>query len=192
MMAVRGRDVIHCIWRCLWSFSFLSVLLLDLDSDILARTLDTSAATVLYPVLCSRYVLGFPCGSHFPVRVLFYTIHHSCFSMEEIRTYLQLEFIVGYYICIFDIQRPKDMLVFCYIILHDVDFDILGILFLAAFSSMVEGKNEEMSTTELSGGARIHYIFQSIFVKSLEVWISLVILSLFVFDCTFQVLFWMC
>lgn len=34
---------------------------------------------------------------------------------------------------------------------------------------MVEGKNEEMSTSELSGGARIHYIFQSIFVKSLEV-----------------------
>ncbi|KAF8406115.1 hypothetical protein HHK36_008195 [Tetracentron sinense] len=42
--------------------------------------------------------------------------------------------------------------------------DLLG----SAFSSMVEGKNEEMSTTELSGGARIHYIFQSIFVKSLE------------------------
>jgi dynamin 1-like protein len=38
-----------------------------------------------------------------------------------------------------------------------------------AFSSMVEGKNEELSTAELSGGARIHYIFQSIFVKSLEV-----------------------
>ncbi|XP_071722058.1 dynamin-related protein 3A-like [Rutidosis leptorrhynchoides] len=37
-----------------------------------------------------------------------------------------------------------------------------------AFSSIVEGKNEEMSTTELSGGARIHYIFQQIFVKSLE------------------------
>ncbi|XP_058069421.1 dynamin-related protein 3A-like isoform X2 [Magnolia sinica] len=37
-----------------------------------------------------------------------------------------------------------------------------------AFSSMVEGKNEEMSTSELSGGARVHYIFQSIFVKSLE------------------------
>ncbi|WCJ18222.1 dynamin related protein [Euphorbia peplus] len=37
-----------------------------------------------------------------------------------------------------------------------------------AFSSMVEGKNEEMSTSELSGGARIHYIFQHIFVKSLE------------------------
>ncbi|KAL1557856.1 Dynamin-related protein 3A [Salvia divinorum] len=37
-----------------------------------------------------------------------------------------------------------------------------------AFSSMIEGKNEEMSTSELSGGARIHYIFQHIFVKSLE------------------------
>lgn len=34
---------------------------------------------------------------------------------------------------------------------------------------MIEGKNEGMSTTELAGGARIHYIFQSIFVKSLEV-----------------------
>ncbi|KAL0454344.1 UNVERIFIED_CONTAM: Dynamin-related protein 3A [Sesamum latifolium] len=33
---------------------------------------------------------------------------------------------------------------------------------------MIEGKNEEMSTSELSGGARIHYIFQHIFVKSLE------------------------
>ncbi|GLJ28873.1 hypothetical protein SUGI_0569070 [Cryptomeria japonica] len=37
-----------------------------------------------------------------------------------------------------------------------------------AFTSVVEGKNEEMSTAELSGGARIHYIFQSIYVKSLE------------------------
>ncbi|XP_052730726.1 dynamin-related protein 3A isoform X2 [Vigna angularis] len=37
-----------------------------------------------------------------------------------------------------------------------------------AFSSMVEGKNEKMSTSELFGGARIHYIFQSIFVRSLE------------------------
>ncbi|KAG9147532.1 hypothetical protein Leryth_007329 [Lithospermum erythrorhizon] len=37
-----------------------------------------------------------------------------------------------------------------------------------AFTSMIEGKNEEMSTSELSGGARIHYIFQNIFVKSLE------------------------
>ncbi|KAG6417439.1 hypothetical protein SASPL_119598 [Salvia splendens] len=39
---------------------------------------------------------------------------------------------------------------------------------LNSFSSMIEGKNEEMSTSELSGGARIHYIFQHIFVKSLE------------------------
>ncbi|KAH0894696.1 hypothetical protein HID58_057125 [Brassica napus] len=38
-----------------------------------------------------------------------------------------------------------------------------------AYSSLLEGKGEEMSTSELSGGARIHYIFQSIFVKSLEV-----------------------
>ncbi|KAK1418266.1 hypothetical protein QVD17_27409 [Tagetes erecta] len=37
-----------------------------------------------------------------------------------------------------------------------------------AFSSMIEGKYEEMSTSELFGGARIHYIFQSIFVKTLE------------------------
>ncbi|KAG0555684.1 hypothetical protein M758_12G191700 [Ceratodon purpureus] len=36
------------------------------------------------------------------------------------------------------------------------------------FQSVVDGKNEEMSTTELSGGARIHYIFQAIFVRSLE------------------------
>jgi hypothetical protein len=40
-------------------------------------------------------------------------------------------------------------------------------LFLA-FSSMVEGKNR-ISTDKVYGGARIHYIFQSIFVKSLEV-----------------------
>ncbi|KAG7030906.1 Dynamin-related protein 3A [Cucurbita argyrosperma subsp. argyrosperma] len=47
---------------------------------------------------------------------------------------------------------------------------LLNILskYCEAFCSMVEGKNEEMSTHELSGGARIHYIFQSIFVKSLE------------------------
>lgn len=36
------------------------------------------------------------------------------------------------------------------------------------FSAVVDGKNEEMSTSELSGGARIHYIFQNIFVKSLD------------------------
>ncbi|URE38711.1 hypothetical protein MUK42_17770 [Musa troglodytarum] len=47
---------------------------------------------------------------------------------------------------------------------------LLNILtkYCEAFSSVVEGKNEELSTDELSGGARIHYIFQSIFVKSLE------------------------
>ncbi|RLN04135.1 dynamin-related protein 3B-like [Panicum miliaceum] len=47
---------------------------------------------------------------------------------------------------------------------------LLSILakYCEAFSSMVEGKNEDISTIELSGGARIHYIFQSIFVKSLE------------------------
>ncbi|PON94590.1 Dynamin superfamily [Trema orientale] len=36
------------------------------------------------------------------------------------------------------------------------------------FSAMVDGSSEEISTKELSGGARIHYIFQSVFVKSLE------------------------
>ncbi|KAL2936739.1 Dynamin-related protein 3A [Bienertia sinuspersici] len=48
---------------------------------------------------------------------------------------------------------------------------ILNILskYSEAFASLIEGRNEEMSTSELSGGARIHYIFQSIFVKSLEV-----------------------
>ncbi|KAL8541774.1 hypothetical protein ACS0TY_002870 [Phlomoides rotata] len=47
---------------------------------------------------------------------------------------------------------------------------ILNILskYSEAFSSMIEGKNEEMLTSELSGGARIHYIFQNIFVKALE------------------------
>jgi hypothetical protein len=46
---------------------------------------------------------------------------------------------------------------------------LLNILrkYCEAFSSMVEGKNR-VSTHKLSGGARIHYIFQSIFVKSLE------------------------
>ncbi|KAI0503779.1 hypothetical protein KFK09_014722 [Dendrobium nobile] len=47
---------------------------------------------------------------------------------------------------------------------------LLNILtkYCEAFTSMIEGKNEELSTAELSGGVRIHYIFQSIFVKSLE------------------------
>jgi hypothetical protein len=39
----------------------------------------------------------------------------------------------------------------------------------SGFQSIVDGKYEEWSTTELSGGARIHYIFQAIFVRSLEV-----------------------
>lgn len=37
-----------------------------------------------------------------------------------------------------------------------------------AFSAMVDGKSHEMSTKELEGGARINYIFQKIFAKSLE------------------------
>lgn len=47
---------------------------------------------------------------------------------------------------------------------------LLNILtkYCEAFSAMVDGKSLEMSTKELSGGARIHYIFQSIFVKTLE------------------------
>ncbi|RLM73486.1 hypothetical protein C2845_PM15G05800 [Panicum miliaceum] len=50
---------------------------------------------------------------------------------------------------------------------------LLNILrkYCEAFSSMVEGKNR-VSTDKLSGGARIHYIFQSIFVKSLEILIT--------------------
>ncbi|KAF3649461.1 hypothetical protein FXO38_11842 [Capsicum annuum] len=35
-----------------------------------------------------------------------------------------------------------------------------------AFSAKVDGKSQAMTTKELSGGARIHHIFQSIFVKS--------------------------
>ncbi|EEF46841.1 dynamin, putative [Ricinus communis] len=47
---------------------------------------------------------------------------------------------------------------------------LLNILkrYCEAFTAMVDGKGQEMSTKELCGGARIHYIFQSIFVKSLE------------------------
>ncbi|GLJ04639.1 hypothetical protein SUGI_0000400 [Cryptomeria japonica] len=46
---------------------------------------------------------------------------------------------------------------------------ILNILreFSDAFTSSIEGKHEEM-TFELVGGARIHYIIQSVFVKRLE------------------------
>lgn len=42
---------------------------------------------------------------------------------------------------------------------------------------MVDGK-DELSTDELSGGARIHYIFQSIYVKSLEVIVIVLFASL--------------
>ncbi|XP_062094566.1 dynamin-related protein 3A-like [Humulus lupulus] len=41
------------------------------------------------------------------------------------------------------------------------------------FYAMVDGSSQEISTKELSGGPRIHYIFQSIFVKSLEVHLQL-------------------
>ncbi|KAL4577905.1 hypothetical protein LXL04_014020 [Taraxacum kok-saghyz] len=47
---------------------------------------------------------------------------------------------------------------------------VLNILlkYSKAFVSLVEGRNEEKLTSELYGGARIHYIFQSIFVTRLE------------------------
>ncbi|KAK9273908.1 hypothetical protein L1049_018720 [Liquidambar formosana] len=47
---------------------------------------------------------------------------------------------------------------------------LLNILtkYCEALSDVVDGKSQKMSTKELSGGARIRYIFQSIFVKSLE------------------------
>lgn len=47
---------------------------------------------------------------------------------------------------------------------------LLNILtkYCEAFSALVDGKSQEMSTKELCGGARIRHIFQSIFVKSLE------------------------
>ncbi|KAB1204774.1 Dynamin-related protein 3A [Morella rubra] len=47
---------------------------------------------------------------------------------------------------------------------------LLSILtkYCEAFSAMVDGKSDGMSTKELLGGARIHHIFHSIFVKSLE------------------------
>ncbi|XP_071735387.1 dynamin-related protein 3A-like [Rutidosis leptorrhynchoides] len=37
-----------------------------------------------------------------------------------------------------------------------------------AFVALVDGRNEEMLTSEVYGGARIHHIFQSIFVSRLE------------------------
>ncbi|XP_004291982.1 PREDICTED: dynamin-related protein 3A-like [Fragaria vesca subsp. vesca] len=52
----------------------------------------------------------------------------------------------------------------------DLGATMLSILskYCEAFTSMLDGKNPDMSTKELTGGARIQYIFQSIFVKSLQ------------------------
>ncbi|XP_024161414.1 dynamin-related protein 3A isoform X2 [Rosa chinensis] len=52
----------------------------------------------------------------------------------------------------------------------DLGATLLNILskYCEAFTAMLDGKNPEMLTKELSGGARIQYIFQSIFVKSLQ------------------------
>lgn len=62
-----------------------------------------------------------------------------------------------------------NLLVVCSYFFFGFFFLDIYFLFGAAFSSMIEGKNGEMATSELSGGARIHYIFQNIFVKCLEV-----------------------
>lgn len=47
---------------------------------------------------------------------------------------------------------------------------LLNILskYCEAFSAMLDGSSQDIATTELLGGARIHYIFQTTFVKSLE------------------------
>jgi hypothetical protein len=45
----------------------------------------------------------------------------------------------------------------------------------SGFQSIVDGKYEEWSTTELSGVACLQYIFQAIFVTSLEVYILLIL-----------------
>ncbi|KAK9942448.1 hypothetical protein M0R45_008114 [Rubus argutus] len=52
----------------------------------------------------------------------------------------------------------------------DLGATLLNILskYVEAFTAMLDGNNPEMLTKELSGGSRILYIFQSIFVKSLE------------------------
>ncbi|KAH0915325.1 hypothetical protein HID58_029771, partial [Brassica napus] len=59
-----------------------------------------------------------------------------------------------------------------------------------AYSSLLEGKGEEMSTSELSGGARIHYIFQSIFVKSLEVRLAYIFFLLPISSFLICLCFW--
>ena len=40
--------------------------------------------------------------------------------------------------------------------------------YAASFTKAVAGKNEDLNTTALEGGARIHYVLQDIFVKGLE------------------------
>lgn len=40
--------------------------------------------------------------------------------------------------------------------------------YAAAFTKSVAGKNEDLNTTALEGGARIHFVLQDIFVKGLE------------------------
>jgi|TARA_B110000967_G_scaffold11370_1_gene11139 dynamin 1-like protein len=40
--------------------------------------------------------------------------------------------------------------------------------YAARFTKAVAGKNEDLNTTALEGGARIHYVLQDIFVKGLE------------------------
>jgi dynamin 1-like protein len=40
--------------------------------------------------------------------------------------------------------------------------------YAASFTKSVAGKNEDLNTTALEGGARIHYVLQDIFVKGLE------------------------
>ncbi|KAL6513131.1 Dynamin-related protein 3A [Orobanche gracilis] len=68
---------------------------------------------------------------------------------------------ITWLICLYILSDVIIVLLFAFFVVHHM-------LMHKAFSSMIEGKNEEMSTSELSGGARIHYIFQNIFVKSLE------------------------
>ena len=60
---------------------------------------------------------------------------------------------------------------------------VISLSMLLGFAAIVDGKNEEMSTSELSGGARIHHIFQNIFVRSLDVSSYHVLLLLFGIVC---------
>ena len=40
--------------------------------------------------------------------------------------------------------------------------------YAAAFTKSVAGRSDDLSTTALEGGARIHFVLQDIFVKGLE------------------------